>query len=138
MSKKNLFREVSRALANLDYEYDYDISSASPDFCVHLLISINNAKLFSKLNKKIQTSNQTWIYAFIYTFRGLLALVACLDKLCMRKTTLLNSLIVLKCLSCIKEIMNSTYGMDSMISLMSEDVNSLQTLAKGKSLDVYI
>lgn len=128
MGKENLFRKVGRALANL--EYDYDISCASPEFCSHLVVS-NNAKVFTKLHKKIQTSNQNWIYEFVYTFKGLLALLVGLEKICVKKNTLMNSLLTLKCLSCIKEIMNSKHGMDGIISLANEDNNCLQILAKG-------
>lgn len=131
MVKENSFRKVGRALANL--EYDYDISQASPEFCSHLVSSSHNAKVFAKLHKKLQSTNQSWIFDFVYTFKGLLALLFCLDKICIRKTTLMNSLLTLKCLSCIKEIMNSKHGMDKIISLASEDNNCVQILAKGSS-----
>lgn len=132
MPKENLFRKVGRALSNL--EYDYDLAYASPEFCVHLIIS-NNAKVFTKILRKLQTSNQQWIFDFVYTFKGLLTLLFCLDKICMRKTTsLLNSLLLLKCLSCIKEIMNSKDGMDGIISLADEDSSCIQILAKGKPI----
>jgi hypothetical protein len=134
MTKKHLFRKVGRALANLDPDNDYDLGQASAEFCVHLLIS-NNAKVFSKVHKKIQTSNSAWIYEFVHTFKGLLTLLSCLDKLCINKTTtLFNSLVLLKCLSCIKEIMNSTHGMDGVISLANEDQSCVQILAKGKNI----
>ena len=126
------FRRIGRAIANL--EYNYELNEASPEFCVHLLI-YPNTRLYSKLSKKIRNcsiNNRAWILEFIQQ-EGLFSLILSIEKQCnnYKKSGFFNSLLISKCLECVKELMNSKFGMESLISMALDDQKCVQILAKG-------
>ena len=127
---KNIFKRVAKAIATIDY--DYDLKNASPDFCIQLL-HYPNLKMLSKLNRKLKTSSKEWIGEFI-ELKGLFSLIVCIEDICnkRKKSQLFISLILSKCVCCIKEILNLKFGMESIIDTVNEDPSCIQTLAKGK------
>lgn len=125
MQDKNAFskfRRVCRALANL--EFDYTLNYSSPEFCKQLLV-YPNLKLFTKLERKLRNENQAWINEFIQT-GGLFSLLHCIEYLSNKKygNNLLNSILLCKCLNCIKEIMNHRFGMECIIGMAIEEKSS--------------
>jgi 3-dehydroquinate dehydratase len=125
---------VERALANLDF--DYDLNNATPEFCVQLL-NFPNLKMFSKLHSKIRSKNRDreWILDFIQS-NGLYSLVQCVEKLSTKKYSsaiIFNSLVLSKCICCIKEVLNSKYGMECIINMANEHQHCLNILAKATS-----
>lgn len=127
--RESKFAQVAQSLINVTY----DLENASPEFCVDLLESANE-KTFSKIQKKISTSNRRWIRDFIRA-QGLFALLQCIEKI-FKKTkqnSFITSILLFKCLSCIKELMNAKYGMEAIIRMGIEDKDCIQILAKGNS-----
>lgn len=157
------FRHVARALANI--EYDYNLEHSSPDFCIHLLLNAN-LRVLTKLNRKLRNSSKEWIVEFVNT-GGLLALLNLVDKLCQTQDTkatnksylransrnndisnvkmtnsrtnssFFKSLILSKCICCIKELMNSKYGMETIIELAMIDSSTTNALSKGFILPFF-
>ena len=123
------FRRVARAIANL--EYDYELNEASPEFCAHLLI-YPNIKVYKKLHKKLQTSTRAWIHEFI-EHDGLFSLMQSIENPSnnYKNSGFINSLLISKCLNCIKELMNTKLGMESLITMTLEDVKYTQMFAKS-------
>ena len=113
------FRRAGRAIANL--EYDYSLDQSSPDFCIQLLV-YPNLKMFNKLVRKFRTANKQWINEFIQE-KGLFNLLHCVEYLCHKKngSTLMNSILLCKCLSSIKDILNHRFGMECIIDMANED-----------------
>lgn len=113
------FRCVGRAIANL--EFDYSLNVSSPEFCNQLLV-YPNLKLFTKLERKLRNENKTWISEFIQT-GGLFSLLRCVEYLSYKKNenNLLKSILLCKCLNCIKEIMNHKFGMECIINMAMEE-----------------
>ena len=124
------FRRVAKALANS--EHDYELKEASPEFCIQLLIC-SNLKMFSKLHRKLKTSSNEWISEFIYS-KGLFALIDCLERVCGKQnsTNIYNSLLMSKCVCCIKEMLNLKIGMECIIEVDNLDSTYVQTLSIGK------
>ncbi|CAF0767609.1 unnamed protein product [Brachionus calyciflorus] len=132
MEKSELFlkfRQIGRAIANL--ENDYSIESSSPEFCIQLL-NYPNLKFFNKLNRKLRNSNKDWINEFIQS-KGLFQLLYCVEYLCHKKTgsSLINSILISKCLNCIKEILNHKFGMECIIDMANEDQSFVHILVKA-------
>lgn len=124
-----LFIRTGRAIANLDQ--DYDLRSASPEFCIQLLI-YPNLKLFCKLHQKIKSSDSEWILEFIH-HKGLFSLMKCVEVLCSRRRSseIFSSLIISKCVLCIKEVLNLKSGMERIINLAKDDSECLHILSKS-------
>ena len=123
------FRRAAKAIADL--EYDYDLSKASPEFCAHLLI-YPNLKLFSKLEKKFVQSDRAWLYEFI-EFEGLNSLLLSAEKQfsAFKQSSYFGSLLIIKCLSSIKTLMNTKLGIESLISLSLKETKFTQIIAKS-------
>ena len=123
------FDRVAKALATLDF--DYDLKEASPEFCIQLL-SFPNLKMFSKLHRKIKTSGNEWIMEFIQS-KGLFALIICVEQLCNKSNAnvIYNSLVMSKCVCCIKELLNLKIGMECIIDVVDLDPTCIQTFSKG-------
>ena len=123
------FIRVAKAIATL--EHDYDLSVASPEFCIQLL-SFPNLKMLSKLHRKLKTSGNDWIMDFIQ-LRGLFALILCLEQLCNKSNTsiIYNSLLMSKCVCCIKELLNLKTGMECIIEVVDLDPTCIRTFSKA-------
>ena len=110
---------------------NYDLKVASPEFCISLL-AYPTERTFTKLYRKIQTRDRRWIRDFIRA-DGLYAIIIAIEDIFRRKnSSLMNSILLLKCINCIKELMNSICGMQAVINLASEKKDCIQTLAKSK------
>lgn len=127
-SKQKTFFLAAKSLINATY----NLENASPEFCVNLL-ECANEKTFSKLQKKINSSNRRWIRDFIRA-KGLFALLQCIEKIFKKpkENSFITSILLFKCLSCIKELMNANYGMEAIIRMGIEDKDCVQILAKGE------
>ena len=121
-------------VAMLLIKHDYNLKCASPEFCIQLLESLN-VKMLTKLHRHIKFSDHRWIRHFI-NGNGLFSLLKCIEKILnrTRNHSFYSSIILSKCLSCIKELMNSKKGMESIIDLSIEDHTCIQILAKSKKL----
>jgi hypothetical protein len=128
-SSLNKFLRAAKALATIDH--DYDLKEASPEFCIQLL-SFPNLKMFSKLHRKIKTSGNDWIMEFIQS-KGLFGLILCVEQLCNKTSSnvIYNSLVMSKCVCCIKELLNLKIGMECIIDVVDLDLTCIQTFSKG-------
>ncbi len=96
-----------KRITNLIIKNNFDLKHASPEFCIRLL-ERPNEKFLSKLHKKIFVSTRQWINEFIY-MRGLFALLKCIEKVFKKAAlnSIFISILLSKCLNCIKELLNS-------------------------------
>ena len=101
-------------------------SDASAELCVRLL---NTSFLhnFSGLKTKLQTSSGRWISEFLIQ-GGMEALFQALERLSRsRRMAFVDAFMQLECVNCIKAVMNSKQGLDSMI----QNKALVRNLAKG-------
>jgi hypothetical protein len=130
----NLFIRTVKSFNSL--EFDYDLSQSSPEFCIHFMRNIINPKLLKKLILKIRQSQSEWIKEFI-ELKGLLLILNIIDKysnkqrLSYQTASLYSILILSKCICCVKEILNSKIGMESLIDLMNDNISVMRTFSKG-------
>lgn len=117
------------------------LNELTPDACIDIIKNVLdtnnknsiNSKLFFKLRKKFQLVNKEWIEKFI-KLNGLLYLLNLIDNLLKLKlNNFLNTLKIIECIECIKEIMNKKYGMDSINDLILNDAKYIKILTKGSS-----
>lgn len=128
------FRNLVEKLLNKN-SGDYSLAKASPQFCVQLL-NITKTKTFDKLLKKIKTSSHEWINEFIEC-NGFFTLLFASEKICneaIGDKTFLKSLMLAKCLKCMKEVMNLNVGMEFIINLAARDDNECIEIF-SKSID---
>ena len=128
---ENKFVRAAKALANF-LAYDYHLHEASPDFCVQLL-NFPNMKMFTKLHRKLKSSTNDWIVEFVQA-KGLIALILCIEQLSSKPNAandLYNSIMLSKCVCCIKELLNLKIGMDYIIEVVDMDPTCIQTMSKG-------
>ncbi len=113
---------------------DYSLNKASPQFCVQLL-NITKTKTFDKLLTKIKSCSKEWINEFIKS-NGFFTLFFASEKICIQiggEKTFVKSIMLTKCLKCMKEIMNLNVGMEFIISLATtEDKECIEILSKSK------
>jgi hypothetical protein len=132
--RNSSWRKVARALAHK--EYDCILEKASPELCVHLLAVTPNLKLFSKLHRKLKSSDKDWSNGFLHS-SGLVTLLSCVDVLCSSSSaatsnsSLFSSLLIAKCVCCLKELLNLKHGMESIIEIASSDASTVNALARG-------
>lgn len=101
-------------------------SDVSAELCVRLLSS-SCLQNFSGLKTKLQTSSAEWITEFL-SQGGMEVLFEALERLSRgSKMAFLEALMQLECVNCIKAVMNSKQGLDSMI----ENKALVRNLAKG-------
>ncbi len=94
------------------------------------MLNYPHQKYLLRLRKKIRTSSKTWLVQFIKA-NGLYSLLACIEKLCEKKTNIINSIRLSQCILCIKEIINIKYGMEAVLTMCIEDVSYVTILGKG-------
>jgi len=123
------FQSVARSLIDVSY----DLTSATPQFCLSLLPSVNTSPTLttlSKLHRKIQTSSRRWIRDFIHA-DALIALLTCTEAILHRHGSSFYAAVLLyKCLACIKELMNLQYGMEAVINMGVDNTTCASTLAR--------
>lgn len=128
------FKQVAESLINKRKNNicnDYNLAKALPEFCVQLL-SVTNAKTFEKLFKKIKTSPIEWINEFIQK-HGFFAFLNSLEKISNKNIHVFaKSLLLVKCLKSVKELMNRNIGMKFLVDLATIDGNDcIKIFSKG-------
>lgn len=98
----------------------------SAELCVRLL-STSFLQNFSGLKAKLQTSSGQWISEFLIQ-GGMEALFQALERLSRGgRMAFVDAFMQLECVNCIKAVMNSKQGLDSMI----QNKSLVRSLAKG-------
>ena len=101
-------------------------SDVSAEFCVRLLRT-SRLQNFSGLKTKLQTSSNQWMSEFLIQ-GGLEVLFKSLERLTMSgKMAFLEAFMQLECVNCIKAVMNSKQGLDSLV----QNKSLVRSLAKG-------
>lgn len=137
-SSQKRFVQSVRAICT----HSYDLKNASPEFIIHLLATLTpNFKLFSRVQAKLAVESRDWITEFIER-NGLARLVNSLDKICsqmLNENDMYISLILVKCICCIKLLLNVEHGMEKITRVATNsDANFPQILAKSKNLSLII
>ena len=98
----------------------------SAELCVRLL-STSSLQNFSGLKSKLQASSAQWIEDFII-YGGMEVLFHVLGRLSQTgRMALLEAFMQLECVNCIKAVMNSKQGLDSM----TKNKTLVRNLAQG-------
>lgn len=98
----------------------------SAELCVRLL-SASSLQNFSGLKSKLQASSGQWIEDFII-HGGMEVLFQALDRLSQTgRMAFLEAFMQLECVNCIKAVMNSKQGLDSM----TKNKTLVRNLAQG-------
>lgn len=119
--KRILRRKISKTLLKVDLE------QCEPEICVALL-KFPSVQTFSALKKKLKSSGMEWMQGFLDN-EGLEALLDCIDSLGSRRVTQLSeALLLLECVSCVKCVMNSKLGLESLV----QRPDYICRLVKGK------
>lgn len=119
--KFRLKDRISEALLNPDFE------NCEPEICVKML-HLPTVKTVGMINKKIRTSDKSWIQGFLEA-EGLSVLLDCVDTLSSgRVYQLADALLLLEVVDCIKHVINSKLGMDYLV----REENDTKKLIKGK------
>ena len=126
---KRRVSEVFKKIAFFDVKLDYNLNSASPEFCIQL-IKFPHQKYFLKLRKKIRVSDKVWLDEFI-KLNGLYELLLCVEKLCKQTTNITNSIRLSISIYCIKEIMNTEHGIDSVLTHCLDNPSYRTIFANG-------
>ncbi|XP_068701516.1 inverted formin-2-like isoform X1 [Montipora foliosa] len=101
-------------------------SDVSAELCVRLLRT-SRLQNFSGLKTKLQTSSNQWISEFLIQ-GGLEVLFQSLERLTMSgKMAFLEAFMQLECVNCIKAVMNSKQGLDSLV----QNKSLVRSLAKA-------
>jgi hypothetical protein len=136
---KELFIRKVKGLISID-PYDYSLNESSPEFCVHLLKNISNLKLLKKLIVKFKESSNDWIKEFIDDYKGLFTILDIIEKYSSKRrasqrnsTIIFDSITLTKCICCIKELLNTKTGMESLIELVNDNALAIKTISKGFS-----
>ncbi|PVD34474.1 hypothetical protein C0Q70_05749 [Pomacea canaliculata] len=125
--KRILRRKISKTLLKVDLE------QCEPEICVALL-KFPSVQTFSALKKKLKSSGMEWMQGFLDN-EGLEALLDCIDSLGSRRVTQLSeALLLLECMSCVKCVMNSKLGLESLV----QRPDYICRLVKGKTLPKMI
>ncbi len=123
------FRAVVKSLLTSSY----DLTNATPQFCISLLTSSNSPSIttLSKLHRKILNSNRRWIRDFIHA-DALSVLLSCIEGILnIHGNSLYAAVLLYKCLACVKELMNLKYGMEAVINMGADNTNCAYILAKA-------
>jgi len=113
-SKKSKWKNVQRKLTN--DKNDSSIGFASniePELCVFLL-NIPSVQNFTRLKSKLRSSSTSWMEGFL-NFGGLEVLFEGLRRLSGKRLRFVDAFVLLECVNCIKEVMNSKTGLNYMI-----------------------
>ena len=133
INKRELSRrrltELFKKIGFVDSKLEYNLNHASPEFCIQLLV-FPHQMYFLKLQNKIKVGDKLWLEKFI-KLKGLSELLLCIEKLCKKKSNIMNSIRLSRCISCIKAIMNLKYGMNAVLSICVEDSTYVTILGKG-------
>jgi hypothetical protein len=79
-------------------------------------LKVPSPEKYTALTKKIRSSNSEWLEKFLQ-YDGLEALLDAIGTISHRRVTQLSdAMMLLKCISCIKEVMNSKLGLDHLIA----------------------
>lgn len=101
-------------------------TDVSAELCVRLLSS-SCLRNFSGLKTKLQTSSAEWIAEFL-TQGGMEVLFEALERLSRGgKVAFVEAFMQLECVNCIKAVMNSKQGLDSMV----ENKSLVRNLVEG-------
>lgn len=79
-------------------------------------LKVPSPEKYTALTKKIRSSNSEWLEKFLQ-YDGLEALLDAIGTISHRRVTQLSdAMMLLKCISCVKEVMNSKLGLDHLIA----------------------
>ena len=126
--RNNKFKRIARLLIQSNYE----LENASPDFVINLLAVKCDLSTFQKLNLKILNSPREWTVEFI-KLNGIISLLDCVERI-RNQSNIYGALRFVKCIGCIKSILNLEYGMERVINL---DRDAVQVLAKSCCLNAH-
>lgn len=123
----NIIREQFNCTRDGKQIENFSISTdISAELCVRLL-STSSLQNFSGLKTKLQTSSGQWIAEFLIQ-GGMEVLFQALERLSRdRRMSFVEAFMQLECVNCIKAVMNSKQGLDSM----SHNKTLVRSLAKG-------
>lgn len=118
-----LARRISSAIKCMD------LTECDPEMCVGLL-KLPSIRTYAALSKKLRTCNKQWMSGFLEAY-GLKVLLESVDTLSSRKVSqLTDAMMLLECVNCVKEVMNSKIGLEFIIDGKNEFI---PRLVKGKS-----
>lgn len=124
-AKTSKWKNVQRKFTN---DKNFSLSLASniePELCVRLL-KVPSVQNFSGLKSKLRSSSRPWIEGFL-NFGGLEVLFEGLRRLGGKRLCFVDAFLLLECVNCIKEVMNSKTGLNYMI----HDKKFSRNLVKG-------
>ena len=124
----NAVRQQFNSARDLKQTGNFSISTdVSAELCVRLL-STSSLQNFSGFKTKLQTSSGQWIEEFLIQ-GGMEVLFQALEKLSRsgRRMAFVETFMQLECVNCIKAVMNSKQGLDSMV----QNKTLVRNLAKG-------
>jgi hypothetical protein len=79
-------------------------------------LKVPSPEKYTALTKKIRSSNSEWLEKFLQ-YDGLEVLLDAIGTISHRRVTQLSdAMMLLKCISCVKEVMNSKMGLDHLIA----------------------
>lgn len=119
---KNIQQKFTAGKNVGDRSFSTDLT---PELCVRLL-NIPSVQNFSGLKAKLKSSSKAWIEEFL-DFGGLEVLFEGLQRLGGRRLCFVDAFLLLECVNCIKEVMNSRTGLNYII----HDKKFSRNLVKG-------
>lgn len=108
--KRSLFKtRVVAAMDSVDFDQcDLEVGIST--------LKVPSPEKYTNLRKKIRTSNSEWLEKFLEC-DGLEALLDAIGTISQRRVTqLADAMMLMKCVSCIKEVMNTKIGFDHLIA----------------------
>jgi hypothetical protein len=123
---KQRLRHVFEQVAHKAF---YDLNHANADFCIQML-RYPNGRYLSKLLKKLRSCSEEWIVEFI-RLDGLFELMNCIDQVLKKGTTIINSIVVVRCVNCIKATMNFKFGFKSIIETCANNASYRSIIGNG-------
>lgn len=117
-------RRISGVIRNLDFK------DCDPEMSVGFL-KLPSMRTYAALNKKLRSCDQTWMNGFLEA-SGLNALLEAVDSLSSKKLCqLTDAMMLLECVSCVREVMNSKMGLEF---LLDPQHHLVPKLVRGKQI----
>ncbi|KAI0224266.1 Inverted formin-2, partial [Lamellibrachia satsuma] len=92
----------------------FDLDHCDPDVCISFLRN-PSIKTYAALKRKLKNADKDWIQGFLDA-DGLEILLSAIDLVGGRRVSQLSdAMLLLECVSCIKELMNSKVGLEYLI-----------------------
>ncbi|XP_059897216.1 inverted formin-2-like [Gadus macrocephalus] len=117
---------VTSSGSDADAQLDANLEDADPELCIRLL-QVPTVTNYSGLLRRLQSSTTAWRVQFL-ELRGLDLLLEALERVsgrgCLHIT---DALLQLKCVACVRAVMNSKTGLDFML----DNQGYVRTLAQA-------